>query len=64
MVPSINKVDRVIELADIRSTMGYNPGSGEPGGDKSRLARNEKSIDNNRINSVSAVTELPRPGRP
>ncbi|OAD59687.1 hypothetical protein WN48_09001 [Eufriesea mexicana] len=36
--------------------MGCNPGSRGPGADKSRLARNEKSIDNNRINSVSAVT--------
>lgn len=53
---SINKAYRVVELVNIRSTMDFDAGSRGYAADKSRLARNEKSADNNRINGVSVTS--------
>lgn len=53
---SINKTYRVVELVNIRSTMDFDVGSRGYAADKSRLARNEKFADNNRINGVSVTS--------
>lgn len=52
----INKAYRVVELVNVRSTMDFDAGSRGYATDKSRLARNEKSADNNRINGVSVTS--------